>query len=96
MAVRLRRQELTQRLAEQNPTVFFSSELCAHYFTYMSKQNGAHFILFDDAGSIRKKLQVARNLDIQDAIFTYEEVDDLLPALLPGKKSASAPRSKNT
>ena len=92
----LSREELTLRLADQNTTVLFSSELCAHYFTYMSKQNGAHFILFDDAGSIRKKLQVARNLDIQDAIFTYEEVDDLLPALLPEKKSASAPRSKNT
>ena len=91
----LSQEELKRRLEEQNATVFFSNELCAHYFTYMSKQNGAHFILFDDAGSIRKKLQIARNLDIQDVIFLYEQVEDLLPTLLSGKKPAPAPRSGN-
>ena len=64
-------QELRQRLEERAPSVFFSSELCAHYFTYMSRQNGAHFVLFDDAGSIRKKLQVARNLGISSAVLAY-------------------------
>lgn len=71
-----------QRLEERAPSVFFSSELCAHYFTYMSRQNGAHFVLFDDAGSIRKKLQVARNLGISSAVLAYPQVDDLLPELL--------------
>ena len=78
----LTRQELRQRLEERAPSVFFSSELCAHYFTYMSRQNGAHFVLFDDAGSIRKKLQVARNLGISSAVLAYPQVDDLLPELL--------------
>ena len=78
----LTREELRQRLEEQAPSVFFSSELCAHYFTYMSRQNGAHFVLFDDAGSIRKKLQVARNLGISSAVLAYPQVDDLLPELL--------------
>ncbi len=78
----LSREELKARMEERSPSVFFSSELCAHYFTYMSKQNGAHFILFDDAGSIRKKLQIARSLDIEDAILAYPQVDDLLPELL--------------
>ena len=78
----LTREELKQRIEERSPSVFFSNELCAHYFTYMSKQNGAHFILFDDAGSIRKKLQIARSLDIEDAILAYPQVDDLLPELL--------------
>ena len=62
--------------------MFFSPDLCAHYFTYMSRQNGAHFVLFDDAGSIRKKLQVARNLGISSAVLAYPQVDDLLPELL--------------
>ena len=78
----LTREELRQRLEERAPSVFFSSELCAHYFTYMSRQNGAHFVLFDDAGSIRKKLQVARNLGIFSAVLAYPQVDDLLPELL--------------
>ena len=38
--------------------------------------------LFDDAGSIRKKLQVARNLGISSAVLAYPQVDDLLPELL--------------
>lgn len=78
----LSREELADRLAQRNPTVFFSSELCAHYFTYMSKENGAHFILFDDAGSIRKKLQLAAGLGISTALLDYRAVDDLLPRLL--------------
>ena len=80
--VPLSREELRRRLSDLSPTVFFSSELCAHYFTYMSKENGAHFILFDDAGSIRKKLQIAAGLGIPTAILDYQEVDDLLPELL--------------
>ena len=76
------RAELKARLEELSPSVFFSAELCAHYFTYMSKENGAHFILFDDAGSIRKKLQIARSLGITDAVMPYVQVDDLLPELL--------------
>lgn len=79
----LTREELKARMAERAPSVFFSGELCAHYFTYMSRQNGAHFVLFDDAGSIRKKLQVARSLGISHALAAYPQVDDLLPELLP-------------
>lgn len=80
--VALSQEELKRRMDDQSPSVFFSSELCAYYFTYMSPQNGAHFILFDNAGSIRKKLQVARSLDISDAVAAYPQVSDLLPDIL--------------
>lgn len=76
------RQELQARINDLAPSVFFSAELCAHYFTYMSKQDGAHFILFDDVGSIRKKLQIAEKLGISQAVLAYPDVDDLLPELL--------------
>ncbi len=46
------------------------------------RQNGAHFILFDDAASIRKKLHTARSLDIADALLLYPEVSDLLTEIL--------------
>lgn len=75
-------EELRRRMEELAPSVFFSSELCAHYFTYMSPQSGAHFILFDDAGSIRKKLHIARSLDISDAVLAYPQVSDLLNEIL--------------
>lgn len=48
----------------------------------MSPQSGAHFILFDDAGSIRKKLHIARSLDISDAVLAYPQVSDLLNEIL--------------
>ena len=79
----LDRAELQALMEARRPSVFFSNELCAHYFTYMSRENGAHFILFDDAGSIRKKLHIARTLDIADALLPFSQVDDLLPDLLP-------------
>ena len=80
--IRELREELQERLEERAPSVFFSSELCAHYFTYMSRQNGAHFVLFDDAGSIRKKLQTARSMGITSAVLAYPQVDDLLEEIL--------------
>ena len=76
------REELARDRAERSPSVFFSNELCARYYTYMSRENGAHFVLFDDAMSIRKKLQVARSLGIRRAVAALPEIDDLLPALL--------------
>lgn len=75
-------EELQQRIEAISPSIFFSNELCAYYFTYMSPNSGAHFILYDDAGSIRKKLQVARSLDISDAIVPFLLVEDLLPEIL--------------
>ena len=76
------RDELAHDLDTRTPSVFFSNELCARYYTYMSRENGAHFVLFDDAMSIRKKLQVARSLDINRAVAALTEIDDLLPDLL--------------
>lgn len=79
------REELARQLAERAPSVFFSNELCARYYTYMSRESGAHFILFDDAMSIRKKLQVAQHLGIRRAVAALPEIDDLLPELLSTK-----------
>lgn len=80
----LAHEELTRRMEELAPSVFFSDELCARYFTYMSPQNGAHFILFDDALSIRKKLMIARSFGITEAMMAYPQVSDLLDDILPG------------
>lgn len=78
----LTQEELKKRLEERSPSIFFSNELCAHYFTYMTKQNGAHFILFDDGPSIRKKIQIARKLGITQCLLPYPDVADILDEIL--------------
>lgn len=80
----LSQEELRRLMDERSPSIFFSTELCAHYFTYMSQENGAHFVLFDDAGSIRKKLQVARGLGIRQAVLSYPQIEDVLEDILAG------------
>lgn len=70
-------QELRQLMERLKPSVFFSDELCARYFTYMTPEGGAHFVLFDDGSTIRKKLQMARRLGIRRAVARFEQVEDL-------------------
>lgn len=78
----LSREELARRIRERAPSIFFSGDLCARYFTYMSRESGAHFVLFDDGDSIRRKLQVAHGLGIRRAVAALPQIDDLLPRLL--------------
>ncbi len=78
----LGREELQKLIDEKNPFVFFSHELCARYFTYMDKTSGAHFILFDDASSLRQKLALAGQFRIRDAFFLYPEVKDILKEII--------------
>lgn len=70
--------ELQEKITQRSPTVFFSNDLCAHYFTYMTHQSGAHFILFDDADSIKSKMRIAHQVGIAEGILAYPEVADLL------------------
>lgn len=69
------------RLLERKaPSIFFSQDLCARYFTYMS--NGeAHFVLFDDADTLNQKLKVGAGLGFSAAFFMWPEVRDIAPAL---------------
>ena len=52
----------------------------AKYFTY-SAGNSTHFVLFDDAETLRQKVKLAQNLGIQTAFLMFPEVVDLLPEL---------------
>jgi len=74
-------QELERRREEHGGSVFFSDELCAHYFTYMAGERG-HFVLFDDAGSVKKKLRLARELGIGTAFLDYATMEPVLGELL--------------
>ena len=63
-------EELKRRLA---PSIFFSGELCARYFTYMSREDGGHFVLFDDGDTLRRKVEVARRLGIRTFLIPWSE-----------------------
>lgn len=74
-------EELNRRREQYGSGVFFSKELCAHYFTYMAGDVG-HFVLFDDAGSLSQKLRLAGELGITTAFLPYETTANLLGELL--------------
>lgn len=76
----LRREELAELMERENPSVFFSSDLCARYFTY-THQNETHFVLFDDGDTLLQKLRIGQSLGAQTAFFQYPEVGDLLGKL---------------
>lgn len=61
-------------------SVYYSRELMANYFTY-TQDSRAHFVLFDDARTLRQKYALARSLGIEDAFIMYPEVADILPEL---------------
>lgn len=70
----LTEQELANLKARLSPSVFFSGDLCARYFTYMSRENGAHFVLFDDGDTLRRKVEVAHKLGIHTFLAPWSEI----------------------
>lgn len=66
-------QALAQLRRQRRPSVYWSSELCARYFTYRVN-NEVHFVLFDDGICLRKKLELAGRLGIRRAIAAWEEI----------------------
>ena len=73
-------QQLRQLLEEVRPNTFYSRDLCAKYFTY-TREEQAHFVVFDDADTLRRKLHTGRDLGFSAAFLMYPEAADLLPAL---------------
>lgn len=72
-----------QTLMEQvSPSVFFSQDLCARYFTY-TRNGETHFVLFDDADTLQRKLRTGGQMGFSAAFLMYPEVRDLLPQLFP-------------
>lgn len=67
---------------QSGASVFFSEPLGARYFTYRAGTE-THFVLFDDAETLKAKLRLARSLGIEDAFFMFPEVKDLLHDLFP-------------
>ncbi|MBQ3102908.1 MAG: hypothetical protein IJC58_01335 [Oscillospiraceae bacterium] len=69
----LTKEALAQRMP---PATFFSRELCARYFTYQENGN-THFVLFDDAETMNRKVRIAEELGFAAAFFLWPEIEDL-------------------
>ena len=78
----LSEEELGRRLTGLHPRIYFSTELCAHYFTWMGRDGRARFVLFDNESSIRKKIHLAGTLKVPACLLAYPEVEEFLPKLL--------------
>ena len=77
------------------PSVFFSRELCARYYTYMDRDTGAHFVLFDDGDTMLRKVEVARRAGVSLFLAPYEDIRDCAGALglLPRSMQKRGPRA---
>lgn len=72
--------ELKELMERISPSVFFSPDLCARYFTYRG-ETGPRFVLFDDAETIKRKLQLGRELGASAAFLMWPEVQDIAEGL---------------
>lgn len=77
---------LRELMERHQPAVFYSADLCAKYFT-CTQDGASHFILFDDADTLQRKLQAGQAMEIRTAFVMYPEVEDLLPRLFPPQQS---------
>ncbi len=89
----LAREELKALMERLSPSVFFSADLCARYFTYMDRKTGAHFVLFDDGDTLRRKVETARRAGIGVFLIPWQEAEPYAGQLLrrSGPGGASRP-----
>ena len=76
--------QLESLKARLSPSIFFSSDLCARYFTYR-RGGQTHFVLFDDAGTLRRKIEMGQALGIREGFVMLPEVEDLTGFLFTGE-----------
>ena len=69
------------RKLREGKAVYFSQELCARYFTYRRGIEN-HYVLFDDAQTLRAKAAAAENRGIREGFFMLPEVADIAGELL--------------
>lgn len=69
----------------QGRSCFYSDALCANYFTYRAGAHH-HFVLYDNAETLRRKIALGEQFGIRDAFFMLPEVADLLEELFQAKK----------
>ena len=63
-----------EELCPHTDHAFFSPALCAQYATYRDQEGNLHFVLFDNAHSITRKLHCARRAGITRFLLPWGEI----------------------
>lgn len=79
--------ELEEMMRRRQPSVFYSGDLCAKYFTFTEAGEG-RFVLFDDGDTLRRKIRLGQEMGIGAGFLMYPEVEDLLPELFDRRNGA--------
>ena len=79
---KLTREELDSLLRRLGGRPQFSPDLCACTLPYLDRQSRPRLLLFDNADSLRRKRDLARELGIERFFLLYPQLEDLLPSLL--------------
>lgn len=61
---------------------YYSRELAAKYFTYQTPDGMTHFVLYDDAYTIREKLETAEREGVSESFLPYGRLREELPDIL--------------
>lgn len=77
-------EDLAELMKQSGSPSFFSPDLCARYFTYQ-RQGATHFVLFDDANTLRRKIRLGAEIGASAAFFMWPEIADLASTLFPLK-----------
>ena len=65
---------------------FFSQDLCLYYFTFKS-QGCRHFVLYDNASSVKKKISIASEFGIDIGFIDYSESAGFLDQIVSRQSS---------
>lgn len=60
-------------LKQYGSSLFFSREMCVKYFTFMDENKQGNYVLFDDASTLQRKMQLCRSLGITTFFLVYAD-----------------------
>jgi hypothetical protein len=67
-------ESISLMLASRGGVSFFSGELGARYFTYKDEAGRTHFVVYDDPGTFRYKIELALQLGIREGFMLYPDM----------------------
>jgi hypothetical protein len=70
----LSNESISLMLASRGGASFFSGELGARYFTYKDEAGQTHFVVFDDPGTVRYKVELALQMGIREGFMLYPDM----------------------
>ena len=79
----LTKETLSELIDRHKSAPLFSSDLIVNYFTYRDNKD-VHFVLFDNAKSIEKKLRYASRAEIEHAFLRYTSITDIYDNIAMG------------